>query len=88
MSRALVVPLLVGACGFASFVSGTVLFFMGLTAADAAGGSGSGAWPLTLIGVGVALVIFALMVSGPFLMPGRGRGPKARSAGIESTWLK
>ena len=66
MSRALVVPLLVGACGFASFVSGTVLVFMGLTAADAAGGSGSGAWPLTLIGVGVALVIFALMVSGPF----------------------
>lgn len=66
MSRALVVPLWVGACGFASFVSGTVLFFMGLTAADAAGGSGSGAWPLTLIGVGVALVIFALMVSGPF----------------------
>jgi len=39
---------------------------MGLTAADAAGGSGSGAWPLTLIGVGVALVIFALMGSGPF----------------------
>ena len=66
MSCALVVPLLVGACGFASFVSGTVLFFMGLTAADAAGGSGSGAWPLALIGVGVALAIFALMVSGPF----------------------
>jgi len=39
---------------------------MGLTAADAAGGSGSGAWPLALIGVGVALAIFALMVSGPF----------------------
>lgn len=66
MLRALVVPLLVGACGFASFVSGTVLFFMGLTAADAAGGSGSGAWPLALIGVGVALAILALMVSGPF----------------------
>ena len=26
MLRALVVPLLLGACGFASFVSGTVLF--------------------------------------------------------------
>lgn len=66
MSRTLVVPLVVGACGFASFVSGTVLFFIGLTAADAGGGSGSGAWPLALIGVGVALAIFALMVSGPF----------------------
>ena len=50
MLRALVVPLLVGACGFASFVSGTVLFFAGLTAADAGDGSGNAAWPLALIG--------------------------------------
>ena len=59
MLRALVVPLLVGACGFASFVSGTVLFFAGLNAADAGDGSGNAAWPLALIGVGAALVIFA-----------------------------
>ena len=65
MLRALVVPLLVGACGFASFVSGTVFFFAGLTAADAGDGSGNAAWPLALIGVGAALVIFALMASGP-----------------------
>ena len=66
MLRALVVPLLVGACGFASFVSGTVLFFAGLNAADAGDGSGNAAWPLALIGVGTTLVIFALMASGPF----------------------
>ena len=66
MLRALVVPLLVGACGFASFVSGIVLFSAGLTAADAGNGSGDAAWPLALIGVGAALVIFALMASGPF----------------------
>ena len=65
MLRALVVPLLVGACGFASFVSGIVLFSAGLTAADAGNGSGDAAWPLALIGVGAALVIFALMASGP-----------------------
>ncbi|WKE57839.1 hypothetical protein [Corynebacterium tuberculostearicum] len=66
MLRVLVVPLLVGACGFASFVSGTVLFFAGLTAADAGDGSDNAAWPLALIGIGAALVIVALMASGPF----------------------
>lgn len=88
MLRALVVPLLVGACGFASFVSGTVLFFAGLTAADAGDGSGDAAWPLALIGVGAALVIFALMASGPFLMPDKWRAPKVGPVRIESTWLK
>ena len=88
MLRALVVPLLVGACGFASFVSGTVLFFAGLTAADAGDGSGDAAWPLALIGVGAALVIFALMASGPFLMPDKWRGTKVGPVRIESTWLK
>lgn len=88
MLRALVVPLLVGACGFPSFVSGTVLFFAGLTAADAGDGSGDAAWPLALIGVGAALAIFALMASGPFLMPDKWRGPKVGPVRIESTWLK
>ncbi|MDV2418963.1 hypothetical protein RAE03_04125 [Corynebacterium tuberculostearicum] len=32
---------------------------MGLTAADTGDGSGNAAWPLALIGVGAALVIFA-----------------------------
>lgn len=88
MLRVLVVPLLLGACGFASFVWGTVLFSAGLTAADAGDGSGNAAWPLALIGVGAALVIFALMASGPFLMPDKWRGPKVGSVRIESTWLK
>ena len=88
MLRALVVPLLVGACGFASFVSGIVLFSAGLTAADAGDGSGDAAWPLALIGVGAALVIFALMASGPFLMPDKWRAPKVGPVRIESTWLK
>ena len=88
MLRALVVPLLVGACGFASFVSGIVLFSAGLTAADAGNGSGDAAWPLALIGVGAALVIFALMASGPFLMPDKWRAPKVGPVRIESTWLK
>lgn len=87
MLRALVVPLLLGACGFASFVSGTVLFFAGLNAADAGDGSGNAAWPLALIGVGTTLVIFALMASGPFLMPDKWRAPKVGPVRIESTCL-
>ena len=65
MPRTLVVPLVVGACGCASFVSGTVLFFVGLNVADAGDSSGSAAFPLALIGVGAVLLIAALMASGP-----------------------
>lgn len=65
MPRTLVVPLVVGACGCASFVSGTVLFFVGLSVADAGDGDGSAAFPLALIGVGTVLFIASLMTSGP-----------------------